>query len=69
MLISDSAYEAGMARLRAAAAQEGPVIDTLDLLVLLVLLVLRADRTGQVGVPRREALGGARGIAGSTPGE
>jgi ubiquinone/menaquinone biosynthesis C-methylase UbiE len=34
-LISDSAYEAGLARLRAAAAIEhGPVIDTLDLLVL-----------------------------------
>jgi hypothetical protein len=35
MLISESAYEAGLARLRAAAAIEhGPVIDTLDLLVL-----------------------------------
>ena len=35
MLISDSAYQAGLARLRAAAAIEhGPVIDTLDLLVL-----------------------------------
>jgi len=35
MLISDSAYEAGLVRLRAAAATEhGPVIDTLDLLVL-----------------------------------
>jgi ubiquinone/menaquinone biosynthesis C-methylase UbiE len=35
MLISDSAYEAGLARLRAAAATEhGPVIDILDLLVL-----------------------------------
>lgn len=35
MLISDDAYEAGLARLRAAAAsQPGPVIDTLDLLVL-----------------------------------
>jgi hypothetical protein len=35
MLITDSAYEAGLARLRAAAAtQQGPVIDTLDLLVL-----------------------------------
>ena len=34
-LISDSAYEAGLARLRAAAAIEhGPVSDTLDLLVL-----------------------------------
>jgi SAM-dependent methyltransferase len=63
MLISDSAYEAGIARLRAAAAQEGPVIDTLD------LLVLRADRTGHVGVLRREALGGAGGTAGSIPGE
>jgi ubiquinone/menaquinone biosynthesis C-methylase UbiE len=38
MLITDSAYQAGLARLRAAAAtQQGPVIDTLD------LLVLRAD--------------------------
>ena len=35
MLITDSAYKAGLARLRAAAAtQQGPVIDTLDLLVL-----------------------------------
>ena len=35
MLITDDAYEAGLARLRAAAAtQPGPVIDTLDLLVL-----------------------------------
>lgn len=35
MLITDSAYQAGLARLRAAAAsQQGPVIDTLDLLVL-----------------------------------
>jgi hypothetical protein len=35
MLISDSAYEAGLARLRTAAATEhGPVVDTLDLLVL-----------------------------------
>jgi SAM-dependent methyltransferase len=35
MLISDSAYQAGLARLRAAAAtHKGPVIDTLDLLVL-----------------------------------
>jgi len=34
-LISDAAYEAGLARLRAAAATEtGPVVDTLDLLVL-----------------------------------
>lgn len=40
MLVSDDAYQAGLARLRAAAAtQRGPVIDTLD------LLVLRADRT------------------------
>jgi SAM-dependent methyltransferase len=39
MLITDDAYQAGMARLRAAAAtQRGPVIDTLD------LLVLRAER-------------------------
>ena len=39
MLITDDAYQAGLARLRAAAAtQQGPVIDTLD------LLVLRADR-------------------------
>jgi hypothetical protein len=35
MLITDSAYQAGLTRLRAAAAtQQGPVIDTLDLLVL-----------------------------------
>jgi ubiquinone/menaquinone biosynthesis C-methylase UbiE len=35
MLISDSSWEAGLARLRAAArTQPGPVIDTLDLLVL-----------------------------------
>jgi SAM-dependent methyltransferase len=35
MLITDSAYRAGLARLRAAAAtQQGPVIDSLDLLVL-----------------------------------
>jgi hypothetical protein len=35
MLISDRAYEAGRARLRAASAiQPGPVIDVLDLLVL-----------------------------------
>jgi len=35
MLIADSAYHAGLGRLRAAAATEqGPVIDTLDLLVL-----------------------------------
>lgn len=34
-LITDSAYRAGLARLRAAATtQQGPVIDTLDLLVL-----------------------------------
>jgi ubiquinone/menaquinone biosynthesis C-methylase UbiE len=34
-LISDAAYEAGLARLRAAATTDtGPVIDTLDLLVL-----------------------------------
>jgi ubiquinone/menaquinone biosynthesis C-methylase UbiE len=34
MLITDDAYEAGLARLRAAATtQPGPVIDTLDLLV------------------------------------
>lgn len=32
-LISDAAYEAGLARLRAAAAT-GPVIDVLDMLVL-----------------------------------
>ena len=39
LLITDSAYQAGLARLRAVAAtQQGPVIDTLD------LLVLRADR-------------------------
>lgn len=35
MLISDSSWEAGLARLRAAArTQSGPVTDTLDLLVL-----------------------------------
>jgi SAM-dependent methyltransferase len=35
MLISDTAYQAGLARLRAAAASgTGPVIDTLDLLIL-----------------------------------
>jgi ubiquinone/menaquinone biosynthesis C-methylase UbiE len=35
MLITDDAYQAGLARLRAAATTEpGPVIDTLDLLVL-----------------------------------
>ena len=35
MLITDDAYQAGLARLRlAAATQQGPVIDTLDLLVL-----------------------------------
>jgi hypothetical protein len=40
MLISDDAYQAGLARLCAAATIEhGPVIDTLD------LLVLRANRT------------------------
>jgi len=34
-LISDAAYQAGLARLRAAAAIDTrPVIDTLDLLVL-----------------------------------
>ncbi len=34
-LISDDAYAAGLARMRAAAATEtGPVIDRLDLLVL-----------------------------------
>jgi SAM-dependent methyltransferase len=33
-LISDDAYRAGLARLQAAAAEPGPVIDTLDLLVL-----------------------------------
>ncbi|MCK9900768.1 hypothetical protein MXD63_11835 [Frankia sp. Cpl3] len=32
--ISDTAYEAGLARLRAAAETEhGPVVDTMDLLV------------------------------------
>jgi hypothetical protein len=42
MLITDSAYQAGLARLHAAAAsQQGPVVDTLD------LLVLRADRATQ----------------------
>jgi SAM-dependent methyltransferase len=33
-LISDAAYQAGLARLRAAAAETGLVIDTVDLLVL-----------------------------------
>jgi SAM-dependent methyltransferase len=33
MLITDSAYQAGLARLRAAATPLGPVTDTLDLLV------------------------------------
>lgn len=42
MLITDRAYQAGLTRLRAAAAtQRGPVIDTLD------LLVLRADRSSR----------------------
>jgi SAM-dependent methyltransferase len=46
MLISDDAYEAGLARLRAAAAtQPGPVIDTLD------LLVLRAGRATATAPP------------------
>ncbi len=46
MLISDDAYQAGLARLRAAAAtQPGPVIDTLD------LLVLRAGRTTVTAPP------------------
>ncbi len=46
MLITDDAYQAGLARLRAeAATQHGPVIDTLD------LLVLRADRTGASAQP------------------
>jgi SAM-dependent methyltransferase len=49
MLITDSAYQAGLARLRAAAAtQQGPVTDTLD------LLVLRADRaTATTRLPAR----------------
>ena len=49
MLISDSAYEAGVARLRAAAATEdGPVIGTLDLLVTKV-----GQRNGRTSaVPR-----------------
>jgi SAM-dependent methyltransferase len=46
MLISDEAYEAGLARLRAAATtQPGPVIDTLD------LLVLRAGRATATAPP------------------
>jgi SAM-dependent methyltransferase len=46
MLITNSAYEAGLARLRAAAAtQQGPVIDTLD------LLVLRANATSTAPTP------------------
>lgn len=46
MLITDSAYEAGLARLRAAATtQHGPVIDTLD------LLVLRANRATATARP------------------
>lgn len=45
-LITDDAYQAGLARLRAAAAtQHGPVIDTLD------LLVLRADPTAAPAPP------------------
>lgn len=47
MLITDSAYEAGLARLRAAATtQQGPVIDTLD------LLVLRAGRATATARPQ-----------------
>ena len=45
MLITDSAYQAGLARLRAAASHQGPVIDTLD------LLVLRADRATATAPP------------------
>ncbi len=46
MLITDNAYQAGLARLRAAAAtQHGPVIDTLD------LLVLRANRATATARP------------------
>ena len=46
MLISDDAYQAGLARLRAAAAtQPGPVIDSLD------LLVLRAGRAPATAPP------------------
>lgn len=46
MLIANSAYEAGLARLRlAAATQQGPIIDTLD------LLVLRADRATATASP------------------
>lgn len=47
MLITDDAYQAGLARLRAAATtQRGPVIDTLD------LLVLRAGRIDASSEPR-----------------
>jgi SAM-dependent methyltransferase len=53
MLITDSAYEAGLARLRAAATtQQGPVIDTLD------LLVLRANRATATARPPASPVSG-----------
>lgn len=53
MLITDNAYQAGLARLRAAAAtQHGPVIDTLD------LLVLRANRATATARPPAKWLSG-----------
>jgi SAM-dependent methyltransferase len=56
MLISDSAYEAGLARLRAAAAvQQGPVVDTLDLLVLQA-----GDEGGRDDDRRQDGQGGGR---------
>jgi ubiquinone/menaquinone biosynthesis C-methylase UbiE len=56
VLITDNAYEAGLARLRAAAAtQQGPVIDTLD------LLVLRADRATATARPLAKPVSGLTG--------
>jgi ubiquinone/menaquinone biosynthesis C-methylase UbiE len=53
MLITDDAYEAGLARLHAAAAtQPGPVIDTLD------LLVLRAGRATATAPPPASPVAG-----------
>jgi hypothetical protein len=53
MLITDDAYEAGLARLRAAATtQPGPVIDTLD------LLVLRANRAPATAPPPTSPVAG-----------
>jgi len=50
MLITDSAYHAGLTRLQAAAATEqGPVTDTLD------LLVLRADTPPEQPAPGHSA--------------